>query len=295
MYRDAMTLEIFAGDGREAAGDPAGRANRPAGSLRIESVGHYGTVKLLPTPEVTIGDADVEDALQRAVRIINPLLDVLWGTDPLGLKRRTLDFGNGPLDKLADGVSWTLNAADVPGTPGWDNLDIDARIHWWVRRVGALNTVAVAFPGVLGVLGRVLPIQDLLGFVNQSIVLCAVARELGVTDPDSQARLLAEVLCQRDLSIIEPADDRPVEPIARTPLGIAKALWKLTGLFDAIGDELAKRPHPTTPFRYLGMLPGLGAIASYFGEECALARAAKDARRWVESHPAPPQRTGVTK
>jgi hypothetical protein len=250
-------------------------------------VGHHQQVNLLPTPDVTISDSDVEDALGRAVRIINPLLDVLWGTDPLGLKRRTVDFDGSPLDKVADGVSWTLDAADVPGTPGWDNLDIDDRIHWWVRRVGAVNTIAVAFPGVLGVVGRALPIQDLLGFVSQAVVLCAVARELGVTDLDIQARLLAEVLCKRDLSTTETGDHQPGEPIDRTPLGVAKALWKLTGLFDAISDELAKRPHPRAPFRYLAMLPGLGAIASYFGEGFALAHAAKEARRWVESHAAP--------
>ncbi len=244
-------------------------------------------MNLRPTPEVTISDSDVEDALRRAVRIINPLLNVLWGTDPLGLKRRTADFNDGPLDRVVDGVSWTLNAADVPGTPGWDNLDTDARIDWWVQRVGAVSTVAVAFPGVLGVVGRALPIQDLLGFVSQAIVLCAVARELGVTDPDSQARMLAQVLCKRDLSITKSGVVEPAEPIARSPLGIAKALWKLAGLFNAISDEFAKRPHPRTPFRYLAMLPGLGAIAAYFGEGFALARAAKDARKWVETHPAP--------
>lgn len=241
-------------------------------------------VNLLPTPTVTIRDSDVEDTLGRAVRIINPLLDVLWGTDPLGLKQRDIDFAGGPLDTVADGVSWVLNAADVPGTPGWDDLDTDARIRWWVRRVGALNTVVVAFPGVLGAVARGLPIQDLLGFVNQAIVLCAVARELGVTDLDTQARMLAEVLCGRDLSE-DGGEHEPTEPISRTPVGIAKALWRLVGLFDAIGDEIAKRPQPSAPFRYLGMLPAVGAVVSYFGEGRALARAAKEARRWVESQP----------
>ncbi|PRC61087.1 hypothetical protein C6A85_12715, partial [Mycobacterium sp. ITM-2017-0098] len=37
---------------------------------------------LLPTPDVHITDAGVEAALTAAVRIINPLLDVLWQTDP---------------------------------------------------------------------------------------------------------------------------------------------------------------------------------------------------------------------
>ena len=104
-------------------------------------------MSLLPIPEVTISDAAVDDALGRAVRVINPLLDVLWGTDPLGLKRRGPGPGDGPLDKVADGFGWVLNAADVPGTLAWDDMDVDARINWWVWRVGALNTVAVAFPG----------------------------------------------------------------------------------------------------------------------------------------------------
>jgi len=245
-------------------------------------------VNLLPTPlqppRVTITDAAVQDALGRAVRIINPLLDVLWGTDPLGLKRRRSDADDGPLDKVADGFTWALNAADVPGTPAWDDMGIDARINWWVWRVGALNTVAVAFPGVLGAVGRRLPIQDLLGFVSQAIVLCAVARELGISEYRSQVRMLAAVLCGRDLSGAEDDLDLPSVQVSRTPLGIAKALWNLVGVFDAVSDELAKRPHPRAPFRYLGMLPGVGAIAAYFGECGALVRAAKAGRQWVAGH-----------
>jgi hypothetical protein len=148
------------------------RATDYFGCLRTLEIGHDETVNLLPTPEVTIADSDVEDALGRAVAVINPLLDVLWGTDPFGLKRQD----------PPNAISWALNAADIPGTLAWDELSVDERIDWWVWRVGALNTVAVAFPGVLGVIGRRLPIQDLLGFASQAIVLCAVARELGVTD-----------------------------------------------------------------------------------------------------------------
>ncbi|MGE0218891.1 hypothetical protein [Mycolicibacterium sp.] len=245
---------------------------------------HHGVVvNLLPT--VTIPDADVEDALRRAVAIINPLLHVLWETDPLRLKRRIPEDGDdGVLDSMADGFSSILNAADVPGTLAWDRLNTDARIGWWVARVGALNTVAVAFPGVLGALGRRLPIQDLLGFTSQAVVLCAVARELGVTDERDQVRMLAQVLCDRDLTVIDHGDDDDTAPdeIPRTPLGVARALWKLVGLLDAIGDELAKRPHPRAPFRYLSLLPAVGAIAAYLGEYGALSRAAKAGQRWID-------------
>nr|WP_221192935.1 hypothetical protein [Mycolicibacterium iranicum] len=226
----------------------------------------------LPTPAVHITDAGVEAALTGAVRIINPLLDLLWATDPFDLKRRD------------DALGRVLNAVDVPGTPSWDDMDTDARIHWWVWRVGALNTVAVAFPGVLGVVGRQLPLQDLIGFVSQAAVLCAVARELGVTDQRTQVRMLASVLCDRDFSVMVYDGDtsRPLAALPHSPAGVAKALWNLVGLFDAIGDELAKRPRPRGPLKYLGLVPGVGALAAYVGECGALARAAKKGRRWIK-------------
>ena len=236
-------------------------------------------MSLLPTPDVDITDAGVEAALTAAVRIINPLLDVLWETDPFGLKNSHAGIGR------------LLNAADVPGTKAWAEMDTDARIHWWVWRVGALNTVAVAFPGALGILGRRLPIQDLLGFISQAAVLCAVARELGATRQRTQVRMLASVLCDRDLSVVvyDAATEPRLAVIPKTPAGVAKAVWNLVGLFDAIGDELAKRPHSRGPFRYLSMVPGVGALAAYFGECGALARAAEEGRRWVENQSAPSQ------
>ena len=262
------------------------------GRLASARTGHHACVNLLPTPDVAITDADVAEALGRAVRIINPLLAVLWGTDPLGLKRRSGGDGDdGPLSKAADAISWALNAADVPGTLAWDQRDLDARVDWWVHRVGALNTVAVAFPGFFGVLARRLPIQDLLGFTNQAIVLCAVARELGVSDHRHQVRLLAAVLCGRELSPDAGAEDDadgPSRAIPRTPIGIAKALWELMGLFGAIVAELDKRPHPRAFFRYLDMLPAVGAVVAYFGEWGALARAAKAGRRWLAENPQTP-------
>jgi hypothetical protein len=257
--------------------------------LASAGTGHHANVNLLPTPDVAITDADIAEALGRAVRIINPLLSVLWGTDPVGLKRRTAGDGDeGPLSWAAVAVSWALNAADVPGTPAWDERDLDARVDWWVHRVGALNTVAVAFPGFFGVLARRLPLQDLLGFTNQAIVLCAVARESGVSDQRQQVRLLAAVLCHRELGPDAGADERdgsPARDIPRTPTGIAKALWELMGLFGAIVAELDKRPHPRALFRYLGLLPAVGAVVAYFGEWGALARAAKAGRRWLAEHP----------
>jgi hypothetical protein len=52
-------------------------------------------------------------------------------------------------------------------------MDLDHRVNWWVKRVGAVDTIAVAFPGAFGFVADRLAVQDVLGFVNQSIVLCA--------------------------------------------------------------------------------------------------------------------------
>ncbi len=242
------------------------------------------------TPTAVIDDADVAGALTRAVHVINPLVDVLSRADPLGLKGRTRrpHSSNGSLGKALDAAAWVLDAADVPGTQAWAEKDLDGRIHWWVRRVGALNTVLVAAPGVFGAAADRLPVQDVLGFANQAIVLCAVARECGLVDYRLQVRLLGAVLCDRDLT--ESLDDAEVAPnpvVAEAESrSFGKSLWHLVGVLRAIGEELVKRPRPRRVYQYLGMLPAVGAVAEYFGEYGALLRAAKEGRRWIERLPA---------
>ncbi|MGK2882842.1 MAG: hypothetical protein ACSLE6_19365 [Mycobacterium sp.] len=249
-------------------------------------MGHHTGVNLIPLPTRTISDGAVAAALFRTVQVIDPLLYVLWETDPLSLKKRTRELG-GKVDDLPDALAWVLNAADVPGTEAWDEMDLDSRIDWWVHRVGAVNTLAVAFPGFLGVIADRLPIQDLFGFTNQAIVLCAVAHEHGVTDQRELVRLLAVVLCHRDLSFddkdtVVQRDSAPAES------GVAVTLWNALGLIRAVGDELAKRPRPRGFFRYLGMLPAVGAVADYVGEYGALDRAAKQGQRWIAERPVTP-------
>jgi hypothetical protein len=244
---------------------------------------------LVPMPTATIGDAEVACVLDRAVRLINPVVDTLARVDPLGLKGRSHHlFGedDGSLDKVLDALAWLLNTADVPGTDAWAGMDLDARTNWWVRRVGALDTGLVAFPGVLGVVADRLPIQDVLGFTNQTIVLCAVARECGVDDYGDQVRLLASVMCGRDLGTESDGTGQPPQPDpVPTDRGLVKAVWHLAGVVRAIGDELVKRPRPRPVFRYLGMLPAVGAIADYLGEYGALVRAAKAGRHWIAHQP----------
>ncbi|MDT5001135.1 MAG: hypothetical protein QOK12_3240 [Mycobacterium sp.] len=243
-------------------------------------------VNLIPLPTATITDDDIAAVLLRAAQVIDPLLDVLAEADPLGLRERTHHLG-GPagsaLGRVEDAFAWALNTAKVPGTLAWEDMPMDDRIEWWIHRVGALNTVIVAFPGVLGAVADRLPIQDLFGYANQAIVLCAVAREHGIFDHRQQVRLLAAVLSGRDLVPDGSTEALPSDSSAlpRTPAGVAQGLWRLAGLMRAITDELAKRPHPKGFYRVVGMLPGVGAVADYIGEYCALVRAAKAGERWI--------------
>ena len=246
---------------------------------------------LIPLPTAAIDDSEVACALRRAVGIINPVVDVLSRADPFGLKGRTHHLGaaDGSIDKALDALAWALNSADVPGTQAWEEMTLDDRTNWWVRRVGAVDTILVAFPGVFGAVADRLPIQDVLGFTNQAIVLCAVARECGVVDYGHQVRLLAAVMCDRDLGA-DSVDGGTAPQAAPTesardeamPSAIAKAVWRLAGVVRAIGSEIVKRPQPRRVFRYLGMLPAVGAVADYFGEYGALVRAAKEGRKWIE-------------
>lgn len=138
-----------------------------------------------------------------------------------------------------------------------------------MQRVGAVNTVFVAFPGIFGALAARLPVQDLLGFSNQAIVLVAIARELGIDDHREQVRLLAKVLCNRTLgdeALVGADDQAPETPRNWSPFALARTLWHLAGILRAIGDELEKRPQPKPIFRYLGMLPAVGSVAGYIGE-----------------------------
>lgn len=248
-------------------------------------------ISLLPSTQLS--DGHVADALDHAVAVINPVLDIFTRFDPLGLRRRTHreEPAEGAVGKSLDIAAALLNFAELPGTKAWAEMDQDGHVKWWVHRAGAVTTILVAFPGALGAIADRLPIQDFLGFSNQAIVLCAVAREDGVTDHDDQVQLLGAVLCDRqltDTNLNAPADGPDTAP----PQSLPGKLWEFAGTLRAVGDELTKRPHPQKLYRYLGMLPGVGAVADYFGEFTALRHAADEGAAWISAHsPEVPART----
>ena len=280
---------------------------------------------LLSKPHATLTDAEVADGLNSAVAVIDPLLDLLAESDLTGLRKRTFrllspprrlrdrirrfrlrrrrkDAGRAPgtADRARNAGARLLNAADMPGTAAWERMDRDERARWWVNRVGALDNLLVASPGAFGFLARFVPVGELAGFVNQAIILCAVAREYGVTDRPTQVRLLAQVLCGRMLPAdfdldAEPEPEPPPEtpptgwkPLAAitssTPVVITRTVWQLVGILRAIFDEVSKRPQPGKGARRLAALPGLGWLATYFGERGALLRAARAGEAWLENH-----------
>lgn len=237
-------------------------------------------------PFKQLSDADITGALDRAVTVINPALDVFTRFDPFGLRRRTHreEPGEGPVGKSLDIAAALLNFAELPGTKAWTEMDQDGHVKWWVHRAGAVTTVLVAFPGAFGVIADRLGVQDFLGFTNQAIVLCAVAREDGVTDYDDQVQLLGAVLCDRqlpDADVTSQADD--AEAASQS---LPQKLWEFAGTLRAVSDEFTKRPHPQKLYRYLGMLPGVGAVADYFGEVTALRHVADEASAWINEHSA---------
>lgn len=219
---------------------------------------------MIALPHTDLTDADVASALERAVSLIDLILDTIAEADPLGIRQR-------------------LDCVDIPGTTAWEAKDRTGRVRWWVRRVGALDTVLVAFPGVFGVVADQLPVQDFLGFTNQAIVLCAVAREYGITDTQTRVKMLASVLCAREISDQSESAAAAADP-SWSSMSLPRKVWHLAGILNAVGAELGKRPHPKGLFRYLGRLPGLGAVAGYFGEYGALTRAAAAGETWITAH-----------
>ncbi|MBC2643173.1 MULTISPECIES: hypothetical protein [unclassified Rhodococcus (in: high G+C Gram-positive bacteria)] len=250
-----------------------------------------------------LGDDTIVTILNHVARGINPVLDLAL-TDPFGIKART--FGptaeqRGAVEALLDGIAWILDTIQVPGTASWDEAGDDERARWWVTRIGAVNTLAVAFPGMFGVLVNRLPIQDVLGFANQAVVLVAVAREHGVTERSEQVDLLASVLCARETEARAALADAARRPASRDeqplwrPFPLIDVLWRTARTVRALGNELDERPQPGPTSTLLGNIPVIGVVAGYLGERGALARAAKQGEKWIASRAALPAAVRVVR
>lgn len=256
-----------------------------------------------------IADSTIVSVLDRAVAGINPVLDTIALRDPLGLKGTTFGAPDGEAGErsrlravagaLQKAFGKVLDLVEVPGTRGWANLSIDKRASWWVSRIGALNTVAVAFPGIFGLWARRLPVTEVLGLANQAMVLVAVSRELGVTDRSAQVRMLSELLFGRPIGVaaseapvLAAADVNGSAPAAlaeqdpeKRSRSLLRTLWGTGQKLRSLDNELDHRELPNRFFRFVSNFPVIGAPATYIGERLALGRAAKQARNWIAAHP----------
>ena len=264
----------------------------------------------------TLSDTELLGILHRATGLIAPVLDVLADSDPFdGSGEKPEGTGRGAsssaeasfpekaVNAAANSLAWATNAAAAPGTPKWTTMSVAERDDWWVTRVGAITNILVAYPGVLGAVADRLPIQDVLGFTQQSFVLCAIARVHGVDDRREQARLIAEVLCGRTIDpSVAHADEGTLQdavpddiPDAERDVAqgrpwsardVVKRVWATAKLLRAVVGEIKHRPAPKRIWRTLSKVPVVGAAADYVGERSALREAADSASHWLEANAA---------
>ncbi|MGC5255150.1 hypothetical protein ACPXCG_02265 [Gordonia sp. DT218] len=238
-----------------------------------------------------MSDAQVAGILDRTVAGINPVLDTLAHRDPLGLKRHTFHddrHRDSTVQRALHLLADALDVTDWPGTKGWSSRSMNSRADWWIGRIGAVNNIAVAYPGVFGAWTRRLPLSSTLGFANQAMVLVAIAREYGVTERSRQVQLLAAVLCGRTVDPAMPEDDQrselPTEPVERRHT-LVGTVWETAKVLRSLTGEMERRPGSPGPLRLLTYIPIVGAPASYIGERFALAQATRQARKWIADHP----------
>ncbi|MBC3190176.1 hypothetical protein H7X46_03745 [Pseudonocardia sp. C8] len=254
-----------------------------------------------------ISDEQIVTVLRPFVRATRPVLDGLRESDPFGLRARVTPDGAGARDvppeerSLADKILDALASVQVPGTAAWARMDVDARAHWWVYRVGRFTTLIAAIPGLGGALARTLPVSDAVGAAGEGLLLVALAGEHGVRDEDRLVELLAAVLFRRELALgdraLTPAEDAAADARASELTGdlaesgtratlkkVGAAVWRLGRALWSVEEELDKRPHGRFYHEWLGMLPVVGVLGKYLGEWSGLKRAAREGRTWLDRH-----------
>ncbi|MFP5023127.1 hypothetical protein [Pseudonocardia phyllosphaerae] len=256
-----------------------------------------------------IDDGPLVTVLRPFVRATRPVLAGLREADPFGLRSREAAQGSSAgtdlvpaeqssrLRKRVDTLLDALSSVEIPGTAAWARMDVDARTHWWVYRVGRFTTLVASLPGLGGALARTLPVSDAIGAAGEGLVLVAIAGEHGVTDEDRLVELLASVLFRRELTLggaLTPEEDAAADVRAEELTGdiagtgkratlrrVGTAVWRLGWALFAVQDQLDKRPHGRFYHEWLGYLPVVGVVGKYLGEWSGLKRAADRGRAWL--------------
>jgi hypothetical protein len=248
-----------------------------------------------------VDDGQLSVALGRFARLAAHVVEdpVAWlGTEP-GIGPGTGPAALGRLRRTGLGVRHLLLGQTHPGAPGWDQVPVQDRCQWWVRRITVVAVPIAAAPRVTGALADRVPLQAALGAAAAGLAVCAVAREHGIERPEDWVPLLARVLFGRDLTrpaqlppLVEVASDAEPDPPggqvpARAPGGIrrraAAGLWRLAGLLWTLPGLFDERPRGGLLWRGLAKLPLVGLAGGLLDERGAVRRAAQESRELLLS------------
>jgi hypothetical protein len=240
-----------------------------------------------------IDDGQLTAALARFARLAANMVDnpVAWlGTDP-GAGGRPL----GRLRRSGVRIRHALVGSIHPGDAGWDQVPLQDRCQWWVRRIETLAAPLAATPRVAGALADRLPLQGALGAAAAGLAVYAVAHEHGLDRPEDSVPLLARVLFDRDLPA--PAQVRSVPDVAPQvaddpapsvpPRGMRRrafaAFWRLAQVLWALPGVFDHRPRGGLLWRTLGKVPVVGLPAGVLDERGAVREAADRTRALLVS------------
>ena len=174
----------------------------------------------------------------------------------------------------------------------WATASLDARIAWWVQRFGTAAAALAAVPGLLGRLGRVSGVGDVLGAAAQILIVNAVARELGVEDIPRRVVVAADIVLGRQLdrgTVLRALEDeshdahRPPDADdgieAPRRLGrTATLIWQVARDLRRVNKDLDNRPGAGRFVALMRNLPAVGAASAFAYERRGIARAADQAR-----------------
>ena len=245
-------------------------------------------------------DERVAAVLRPFVRAATPVLAALREADPVRLRGREIDaLGDGAIHKLLR----QLDSMQVPGSSTWDSMSVDERCDWWTLRVGRFLALAAGLPRFGGAITSRLPMRNALGITGQSLVLCAIAGEHGVTDSAVKVQLIAEVLLGRKISrelaagsagsaeddahtqeLTEDIDASKRKHGKATVKAVVRTVWRMARAVWEFDSELDKRPQGRLHHQLLGNLPVVGVVGGYLGERSALKRIGRKGAEWLHQN-----------
>lgn len=197
--------------------------------------------------------------------------------------------------RLLDAIRDHVLGEVTPASPEWSTLAVDARVDWWVDRIGVSAGLAAAAPRFAGALADRVPLQAALGASAAGLAVCATAREHGVVDPQAWVPLLAKVLVDRDLptpvaavpspdeaeqALLADADDADddgwLKSAGKGAQRAGRTLWRLARTFLEVQHLLDERPRGGFLARTVAKLPVVGVAGGWLDERGAIRKAAAE-------------------